>query len=86
MPKLSLGEVFSVSRQSFNIQILLPFLIPTIFYILITSYLFQYLGEGLLSFQSGNEVLAFVYRWAIFIVIALLIYSILMIFAFNLSS
>ena len=86
MPKLSLGEVFSVSRQSFNIQVILPFLVPTLFYILLTSYLFQYLGEGLLSFQSGGEVLAFVYRWAIFIIIALLIYSILMIFAFNLSS
>ncbi|KYC45585.1 MAG: hypothetical protein APG12_00917 [Candidatus Methanofastidiosum methylothiophilum] len=86
MPKLSLGEVFSVSRQSIHFQILLPFLLPTIFYILATSYLFQYLGEGLLLFQTGGDVLAFVYRWAVFILIALLIYVILMIFAFNLSS
>lgn len=86
MPKLSLREVFSVSRQSLHIQIFLPFLIPTLFYILTTSYLFQYLGEGLLVFQKGGDALAFVYRWAVFILIALLFYLILMIFAFNLSS
>lgn len=86
MPKLSLKEVFSVSSQSFHIQILFPFLLPTLFYTLTTSYLFQYLGEGLLLFQKGGDVLTFVYKWAIFILIALLIYLILMIFAFNLSS
>jgi hypothetical protein len=86
MPKLSLGEIFSVSRQSLHIQIFLPFLVPTIFYILATSYLFQYLGEGLLSFQTGGEILTFVYKWSIFIILALLIYLLLMVFSFNLSS
>jgi len=86
MPKLSLNEVFSVSRQSLHFQVFLPFLLPMLFYILITSYLFQYLGEGLLLFQKGGDALAFVYQWAVFILIALLIYLILMIFAFNLSS
>lgn len=86
MPKLSLKEVFSVSSESLHIQIFLPFLLPTLFYILATSYLFQYLGEGLLLFQKGGDALAFVYQWAVFILIALLIYLILMIFAFNLSS
>ncbi|KYC46702.1 MAG: hypothetical protein AMQ22_02071 [Candidatus Methanofastidiosum methylothiophilum] len=86
MPKLSLREVFSVSSESIHIQIFLPFILPTIFYILTTSYLFQYLGEGLLLFQKGGDALAFVYKWAIFILIVLLIYLILMVFAFNLSS
>lgn len=86
MPKLSLREVFSVSSESLHIQIFLPFILPTIFYILTTSYLFQYLGEGLLLFQKGGDALAFVYKWAIFILIVLLIYLILMVFAFNLSS
>jgi len=86
MPKLSLKEVFSVSSQSLRIQIFFPFLLPTLFYILTTSYLFQYLGEGLLLFQKGGDALAFVYQWAVFILIALLIYLILMVFAFNLSS
>lgn len=86
MPKLSLREVFSVSSESLHTQIFLPFILPTIFYILTTSYLFQYLGEGLLLFQKGGDALAFVYKWAIFILIVLLIYLILMVFAFNLSS
>lgn len=86
MPKLSVKEVFSVSTESLHIQIFLPFLIPTLFYILTTSYLFQYLGEGLLLSQKGEDALAFVYQWAVFILIALLIYLLLMIFAFNLSS
>lgn len=86
MPKLSLKEVFSVSTESLHIQIFLPFLLPTLFYILTTSYLFQYLGEGLLLTQKGEDAVAFVYQWAVFILIALLIYLILMIFAFNLSS
>ncbi|MCC7573050.1 MAG: hypothetical protein KO464_06645 [Candidatus Methanofastidiosum sp.] len=86
MPKLSLKEVFSVSSQSLNIQLFLPFVIPTLFYILTTSYLFEYLGESLLLFQKGGDALGFVYRWSVFILIALLIYLILMVFAFNLSS
>jgi len=86
MPKLSLREVFSVSSQSLHIQIFLPFLLPLLFYILITSFLFQYLSEGLLLFQTGEDVLRFVYQWALYILISLLIYLILTIFAFNLSS
>ena len=86
MPKLSLREVFSVSSQSLHIQIFLPFLIPMLFYILITSFLFQYLSEGLLLFQTGEDVLRFVYQWSLYIILSLLIYLILTIFAFNLSS
>lgn len=86
MPKLSLKEIFSVSSQSLHLQILLPFIIPTVFFIMITSYLFQYLGEGLLLFQKGGDAVGFVYEWALFILIALLIYIILLTFAYNLSS
>ena len=86
MPKLSLGEIFSVSRQSVHPLILSPFLVPTIFYILSTSYLFQYLGTNMILFQTGDAILSFVYRWLIFILSTLLLYSILMIFSFNLSS
>ncbi|HNZ87705.1 MAG TPA: hypothetical protein PKK55_04185 [Methanofastidiosum sp.] len=86
MPKLSLREIFSVSSQSFHFQIVLPFIIPTFFYIMITSYLFEYLGEGLLLFQKGGDAVGFVYKWALFILIALLIYIILLTFAYNLSS
>jgi len=86
MPKLSLKDIFSVSTQSLHFQILLPFLIPTIFYIIVTSFLFQYLGEGLFIFQKGEEAVGFVYRWAVLIFLALLIYIILLTFAYNLSS
>jgi hypothetical protein len=86
MPKLSLKEVFAVSSQSLHIQIFLPFFLPAFLYILTTSYLFQYLGEGLLLSQKGGDALAFFYRWAVFILLALLVYLILMVFAFNLSS
>ncbi|NMC61308.1 MAG: hypothetical protein GYA51_18295 [Candidatus Methanofastidiosa archaeon] len=86
MPKLSLKEVFSVSSQSFHLHILLPFIIPTIYYILIISFLFEYLGEGLLLFQKVESAVSFVYKWALFILIALLIYIILLTFSYNLSS
>ncbi len=86
MPKLSLREVFSVSFQSLHIEIFLPFLIPTLFYILSTAFLFQYLGRGLVVFDVGVDALAFVYRWMVFILISILMYILLMAFSFNLSS
>lgn len=86
MPKLSLKEVFLVSFQSIHTEILLPFIIPTFFYILSTAFFFQYFAEILIGFQIQETSATFIYVWIGFILLLALIYLILMTFAFNLSS